>query len=82
MGNNDHAAPEVLKKVFENAEGLNIQIVGGFVQQQHVGRLDQHPAEGEAAALAAGELGQGAVLLARWKQKAFQKLGCGDLFTP
>ena len=82
VGNNDHAAPEVFKEVFENAEGLNIQIVGGFVQQQHVGRLDQHPAEGEAAALASRELGQGAVLLGRWKQKAFQKLGCGDLFTP
>ena len=42
VGNNDHAAPKVFKEVFENAEGLNIQIVGGFVQQQHVGRLDQH----------------------------------------
>ena len=74
MGDNNHAAPEVLEKVFENTEGLDIEIVGGFVQQQHVGRLDQHSAEGESPALASRELGQGAVLLGGWKQKAFQQL--------
>ena len=30
VGDNDHAASKVLEKVFQNTEGLNIQIVGWF----------------------------------------------------
>ena len=48
MGHDDHAATEVLEEVLEDAQGLDIEIVGGFIQQQHIGRLNQHSTQREA----------------------------------
>ena len=81
MGHHDHAAPEVFKKVLQNAQGADVEIVGGFIQQQHVRGLDQHPAQGQTPTLAAGQLGQGTVLLSRGEEEPFQQLGGGDLLS-
>ncbi len=41
MGDEDHAAAEVLQELFQPGDGLDVQVVGGFVQQQQVGRRDE-----------------------------------------
>ena len=74
VGDNNHATAKVLQEILQNTQGLHVEVVGGFIQQQHIGSLDQHSAEGEPAALSAGELGQRAVLLSRWEEEAFQQL--------
>ena len=81
MGDHHHAAAEVFEEVFEHAQGLHIQVVGGLVEQQHVGGLDQQPAEMEPPPLAAGELGHRLVLLGWWKQEALQQLGGAQLLA-
>ena len=81
MGDHHHAAAEVFKEVFEHAQGLHVQVVGGLVEQQHVGGLDQQPAEMQPPSLAAGELGHRLVLLGWWKQEALQQLGGTQLLA-
>ena len=81
VGHNDHAALEVLQEILQNTQGAHVKIIGGFIQQQHIRGLDQHPAEGQTPTLSTGQLGQGAVLLGRGEQKPLQQLGCGDLLT-
>src|SRR5690606_16698002 len=47
----------VFDEVFlEPGDGLGVEMVGGLVEQQEVGGLEQQPAEGDAALLAAGEI--------------------------
>jgi hypothetical protein len=40
---------------FQPGHALGVQVVGGFVKQQDVRRLQQQAAEGHAAALTTGE---------------------------
>ena len=75
VGHHHHAAAEILEEVFEHRQGLDVQIVGGLIQQQHVRGLDQQPAEVEPPPLAAGELAHRLVLLGRREQKPLQQLG-------
>ena len=81
MGDHHHAAAEVFEEVFEHAQGLHIQVVGGLVEQQHVGGPNQQPAEVQPPPLAAGELGHRLVLLGRRKQEALQQLGGTELLA-
>ncbi len=57
MGHQDDAAREVFQVMLQPGDALGVQVVGGFVQQQHVGLGQQQAGQGDAAALAAGELG-------------------------
>jgi len=43
--------------LLEPEHALGVEVVGGFVEQEQVGLLEQEPAEGDAATLAPGELG-------------------------
>ena len=79
MGDHHHAAAEVLKEVLQHPEGLHIQIVGGFIEQQHIGCLDQQPAQVQPPPLAAREPRHRLVLLGRRKQEALQQLGGAEL---
>ena len=47
----------LLEVALEPRHRLGVEVVGRLVEQQQVGRLQQQPAERDAAALAAGELG-------------------------
>ena len=53
----DHhrAAGERLEGVLEGAQGVDVEVVGGLVEQQHVPALLEHLGELHAVALAAGE---------------------------
>ncbi len=79
VGDHHHAAAEILEEVLEHAQGVHVEVVGGLIEQQHIGGFDQQPAEVEPPPLAAGELANGLVLLGRRKQKALEQLGGTDL---
>ena len=63
MGDHHHTAAEILQKVFEHAQGVHVEVVGGLIEQQHIRCLDQQPAQVQPAPLAAGELAHRLVLL-------------------
>src|SRR5207342_2898909 len=55
MGNHHHAAGELEQRVFQRAQRLDVEVVGGFVEQQHVAALQQGLGQVQAAALTTGE---------------------------
>ena len=56
VGDDDRAAGEVEQRLLEGAQGVDVEIVGRLVEQEHIGALLQHLGEMDAVALAAGEL--------------------------
>ena len=46
----------LLQVLFEPVDALGVKVVGRFVEQQHVGLLEQQPAKRHAAPFAAGEV--------------------------
>ena len=57
VGNGDHGAGKFLQELLEPVDALGIEVVGRFVQQQHVGLRQQQAAQRHPALLAAGEVG-------------------------
>ena len=57
MSDDHHGAFVVGEEAFQPGHRFGVQVVGGFVQKQEVGALQQKPAQGDAAALAARNLG-------------------------
>ena len=55
MGHGDHGARIGLEVVLQPGDGLGVEVVRRFVEEQDVGLLQQQPAEGDPPALAAGE---------------------------
>src|SRR3546814_7508650 len=53
----DHegVARELEQRVFERAQGLDVEVVGRFVEQQHVAALQQRLGQVQAAALRSEE---------------------------
>ena len=56
MGDGDDRALVLVQVALEPRDGLGVQVVGRLVEEQQVRRLEEQAAEGDAAALAAGEL--------------------------
>ena len=52
MADEQHAALEEVDGVGECVDRLHVQMVGRFVQQQHVGALVRQPREADATTLA------------------------------
>ena len=48
-----HAAAEFHQRIFQRAQGFHVQIIGGFIEQQHIAALQQRLRHMQAAALAA-----------------------------
>ena len=57
MRDGDDRARVVLEEALEPGDRLGVEVVGRLVEQQQVRRLQQQPAQRDAAALAARELG-------------------------
>ena len=55
MGYRQDGAGEALEIVLQDGEGGDVQVVGGLVQQQHVGGLHQHGQQVQPPPLPAGE---------------------------
>ncbi|MNZ39227.1 hypothetical protein D3C78_567160 [compost metagenome] len=56
VGNRYHGAREVVQEALQPGHRVGVQVVGRFVQQQHVGRRQQQAAQRHAALLATGEV--------------------------
>ena len=67
VGNGNHRALILLEVLLEPVDTLGVEVVGGLVEQQHVGLLQQQAAEGHASALTTREVGNGQVAL--WAAK-------------
>ena len=65
VGHDDHRALVVRQGLLQPSHRLHVQVVGGLVQEQHVGVLEQHLAERDSPPLAAGALADAGV---RWWQ--------------
>src|SRR6478609_6014171 len=55
MADDDGAAGEILQSLFERAQRVDVEVVGRFVEQQHVGTGLQHLGEMDAVAFTARE---------------------------
>src|SRR3546814_10644269 len=60
----EHAAGELGDRFFQRAQGVDVEIVGRLVEQQHVGAFLQHLGKVHAVALAARELADLLLLVA------------------
>ena len=55
VGDDDGAAGEVLERVFQRPQGFDVEVVGGFVEQEDVAAGLQELGHVDAVALAAGQ---------------------------
>ncbi len=58
VGDEDDAAGELLEEAFQPADRFDVEVVGGLVQQQHVGLAHQRLRQQHAALHAAGQRGE------------------------
>ena len=56
MGDRNHGAGEILQELLQPIHALGIQMVGGLVEQQHVGLGQQQAAQRDAAFFTAGQI--------------------------
>ncbi len=56
VGDRDHGAGIFAEEAFEPRHALGVEVVGGFVEQQHVGLRQQQLAQRDAPLLAAGQV--------------------------
>ncbi len=61
MGDEDDAALVFAQRVLQPLDGFGVEMVGGLVEQEDVGGVEQELAQRDAAALAARERGDGGV---------------------
>ena len=65
VGDGDHGSFVIVQEAFKPGHGFGIQVVGGFVQQQHVRPRQEQAAQGYPAALTTGKNAD--FLIPRWK---------------
>jgi hypothetical protein len=51
-----HRSWPVIEEGFERAQGVEVEVVGGLVEQQHVGDGGQHPQQLESAPFPTGQI--------------------------
>ncbi|CAH0257964.1 hypothetical protein SRABI106_02755 [Rahnella aquatilis] len=56
MGNRHNGAFEVMQEAFQPCHGFGIQVVGRFVEQQHVRLFEQQAAKCHTAAFTTGQV--------------------------
>jgi hypothetical protein len=72
VGDGHHGAREALQEQLKPVDTFCVQVVGGLVQQQHVGAAEQQTAQSHAAFFTAGELANDGI---PWGQA---QCVCGD----
>ena len=55
MRDGHHAALEIKQQLLQPSDGIEVQVVGGFVQQQHIRPGDQGLGQGDPLAVTAGQ---------------------------
>lgn len=56
VGNRHHGAFEVVQEAFQPGDGLGVEVVGRFVEQQHIRFFQQQTAQRDAAAFTTGKI--------------------------
>ncbi len=56
MGNRHHGAFEIVQEAFQPGDGLGVQVVSRFVEQQHIWFFQQQAAQRDAAAFTTGKI--------------------------
>ena len=56
VGDDHHAAGEFEQRIFQRAQGFHVQVVGGFIEQQHVAAGDKGLRQVQASAFTTGKL--------------------------
>ena len=82
MGHRHHRAGELGQIVLQDGERLHVQIVGGLVQQQDVGRAHQDAQQIQPAPLAAGQPSDGGELEVGREQEPLHHLRGGHTALP
>jgi len=70
MGDDHGAAGEVEQGFFQSPQGFHVEVVGRFVQQQHVAAAFQQFGEVDAVAFAAGQVADALLLVAAFEVEA------------
>ncbi len=55
MRDRNHGAREIVQEVFKPGDGIGVQVVGRFVEQQHVGCRQQQAAQGHTTLFTTGQ---------------------------
>src|SRR5690606_31706879 len=74
VGNQQQGARVALQPAFQPEDGIQVQVVGGLVEQQQVGRAHQRLGQVQAHAPATGEITDTAFHLRRLEAQAGQQL--------
>ena len=74
MGYNDDNTLKMIQIIFQNGKGGNIQVIGRFIQNQHVGGFHQHPEQNQPPLFSAGQFSKWGILGRPEKQKSLQHL--------
>ena len=56
MGNHNHNSVKGIQVILQHVQGLDVQIIGGLVKDQHIGGLHQDAEQIQPPALPAGQL--------------------------
>ena len=79
VADDDSAATECFESFFEGAEGIDIEVIGGFVEEQEVSAGAEEFGEVDAVAFTAGELSDEFLLVGAFEVKA-SAVGAGVNF--
>ncbi len=79
----DHheGARPAVEDVFDGGEGVGVEVVGGFVEHQHVGLAHQQAQQLQAAPLTAGKVADGGPLLLVGEAKLFHELAGSEFLA-
>ena len=68
MADHDQAAGEMVEKLLQHGQRLDVQVVGRLVEKQHVGLVDQGAQQVKTASLAAAQTADRAHCMGRGKR--------------
>ena len=74
MGNNNHGGIALVQRVFQPADGVDVQVVGGLIQQQNIGIREQGLRQQHPQLPARGDFAHGAKMLVYWNPRPHQQL--------
>ena len=72
MADQKHGAVELGQELFEQLQGFDVEVVGRFIEHQHVGRARKQPRQQQPVALATRQGADGRTGARRGKQKIAQ----------
>ncbi len=79
MGDHDHRAGPAVEEVLQLGKGLDVEVVGGLVEEEDVGLVHQQAQDLQPAALTAGEVADRRPLLLLGEAELLAQLACRHL---